>query len=163
MRHSAQISADSPVKSGVASHKVSANHNRCHYWCVSKHQMPPRWIYITERRHRVAGLRESLGLDRVMTVYVVQSAQWTLNCHDPICSRQFTRVVNKRSREYVRQALKHAYSTSKDRHHTLTVPEYAWQQTRGTSFQVYRSILIGGIRCPTAHEIQWNLTLRSPH
>ena len=26
-------------------------------------------------RHRVAGLRESLGLDRVVTVYVVQSAQ----------------------------------------------------------------------------------------
>ena len=28
-------------------------------------------LYITERRHQVAALRESLGLDRVVTVYVV--------------------------------------------------------------------------------------------
>ena len=48
-----------------------------------------------------AVLRESLGLDRVVTV----SAQWTLNCRDPIGSRQFSRVVNRCSREYVRRAL----------------------------------------------------------
>ena len=58
-------------------------------------------VYITERRHNVAALRESLGLDLVVTVYVVQSAQCTLNCRDPICSRQFSRVVNRHSREYV--------------------------------------------------------------
>ena len=53
----------------------------------------------------MASLRESLGLDLVVTVYVVQSAQCTLNCRDPICSRQFSRVINRHSREYVRQAL----------------------------------------------------------
>ena len=46
-----------------------------------------------------AALRGSLGLDRVVTVYVVQSAQWTLG------SWQFSRVVNRHSREYVRRAL----------------------------------------------------------
>ena len=30
-------------------------------------------IYITERRHKMAALRESLGMDLVVTVYVVQS------------------------------------------------------------------------------------------
>ena len=38
-----------------------------------------RWhhgaLYINERRHKVAALRESLFLDLVVTVYVVQSAQ----------------------------------------------------------------------------------------
>ena len=43
-----------------------------------------------------AVLRESLGLDRVVT---------RLNCRDPIGSRQFSRVVNRCSREYVRRAL----------------------------------------------------------
>ena len=51
-----------------------------------------------------AASRESLGMDRVVTMYVVQSAQWTLNCRDPICSRQFSWVVNRHSREYVRRA-----------------------------------------------------------
>ena len=48
--------------------------------------------------------REPLGLDRVVTVYVVQSAQLTLNCRDPMGSRQFCRVVNRHRREYVRRA-----------------------------------------------------------
>ena len=52
-----------------------------------------------------AVLRESLGLDRVVTVYVAWSAQWTLNCRDPIGSRHFSRVVNRCSRECVRRAL----------------------------------------------------------
>ena len=52
-----------------------------------------------------AVLRGALGLDRVVTVYVVQSSLCTLNCHDPICSWQFSRVVNRQSREYVRRAL----------------------------------------------------------
>ena len=47
----------------VASRKLSANHNRCNSWCVSKHQMAPWCIYITERRHKVAALRNSLCLD----------------------------------------------------------------------------------------------------
>ena len=67
-----------------------------------------RWrhgSYITKRRQQVAVLRELLGLDRVMTMCVVQSAQWTLNCRDAICSRQFSQAVNRHSREYVRQAL----------------------------------------------------------
>ena len=55
--------------------------------------------------HVTEALRESLGLDLVVTVYVVQSAQWTLNCRDPICSRQFSWVVNRHSRENVRRAL----------------------------------------------------------
>ena len=62
-------------------------------------------MYITERRHNVTALRESLCLDLVVTVYVVQSAQCTLNCRDPICSRHFSRVVNRHSRDYVRRAL----------------------------------------------------------
>ena len=66
---SAHIAADSPRESGVADHKVSANHNRCRYRCVSKHQMAPWCIYTS------AALRGSLGLDRVVTVYVVQSGQ----------------------------------------------------------------------------------------
>ena len=37
---------------------------------------------------------------------MVQSAQWTLHGRDPIGSRQFSRVVNRHSREYVRRALK---------------------------------------------------------
>ena len=57
---SAHISADSPGESGVAALKVSANHNRCHYWSVSKHQMAPWCIYTP------AALRESLGVDRVV-------------------------------------------------------------------------------------------------
>ena len=51
-----------------------------------------------------AVLREPIVLDRVVTVYVVQSAQCTLNCRDPMGSRQFSRVVNRHSREYVRRA-----------------------------------------------------------
>ena len=67
--------------------------------------MAPWCIYITERRHIVAALRESLGMDLVVTVYVAQSAQSMLQCRDPVCSRQFSRVVNRHSREYVRRAL----------------------------------------------------------
>ena len=37
---------------------------------ITKHQMAPWCIYITERRHQVAALRDSLGLDRVVRVYV---------------------------------------------------------------------------------------------
>ena len=70
--------------------------------------MAPWCINITERRHQVAALRDSLDLDRAVTVCVVQSAQCTMNCRDPICSRQFSRVVNSHSREYVRRALGHA-------------------------------------------------------
>ena len=57
----------------------------------------------------MGALRESLGLDLVVRVYVAQSAQCTLNCRDPICSRQFSRVVNRHSRENVRRALGPAY------------------------------------------------------
>ena len=53
----------------------------------------------------MAALRDSLDLDRAVTVCVVQSAQCTLNCRDPICSRQSSRVVNRHRREYVRRAL----------------------------------------------------------
>ncbi len=66
-------------------------------------------MYITERRHNVAALRESLGLDLVVTAYVAQSSQCTLNCRDPICSRQFTRVVNRHSLEYVRRVYANSY------------------------------------------------------
>ena len=62
---SAHIPADSLGESGVAGLKVSANHNRRRYRCVSKHQMAPWCIYITYIRHQVDALRDSLGLDRV--------------------------------------------------------------------------------------------------
>ena len=42
--------------------KVSANHNRCRYWCVSKHQMAPWCIHIScfERVARSGSGRDSV-------------------------------------------------------------------------------------------------------
>ena len=56
------IAADSPRESGVAGLKVSANHNRCRYWCVSKHQMAPWCIHISclERVARSGSSRDSV-------------------------------------------------------------------------------------------------------
>ena len=46
----------------VAGLKVSANHNRCRYWCVSKHQMAPWCIHISclERVARSGSGRDSV-------------------------------------------------------------------------------------------------------
>ena len=73
--------SSSSSSSSVMNRKVntipspSANHNRCHYWCVSKHQMAP-WCIYTERRHhagvcierlaRSASCRQSVGLHGVV-------------------------------------------------------------------------------------------------
>ena len=43
--------------------------------CLNTRWHHGAYNYITERRHTVAAMRELLGLDRVVTVYVDQSAQ----------------------------------------------------------------------------------------
>ena len=52
----------------VASRKVSANHNDAY---MSKHKMTQWSIYLSPQVAAFSALIESLGLDRVVTVYMV--------------------------------------------------------------------------------------------